>query len=204
MKRTRRVTILAAVLITALLAVAIPFGIHQIQSATGVSTVASVDPADYPAFTAKYLETTPENGTLVSRTWKVDYNNQRDWQKEEVSVTGLTDNLRRAFEVGTVWQFHGTTLSIKHANVDKPITVEHPEGFVPFSWLHAGRLSYLKNAGAPIQVTRDANGQQQVIYGNVGSPRTDLYTLNPRGVPIDGDIHATGDIQFKALSFTFK
>jgi len=197
---------IGAILVAAVLAVTVPLGIRQIQSAQGVSTVASVDPTDYPAFTAEYLVTFQQNGVAHSQTWKVDYNSQRDWRKEEVAVTGNTTP--SILEVGTVWEFKGSTLTITRASGGKPITVSHPEGFIPFSWLHAGRLSYLRNKGEPVQVTQitsglQANGQQ-VVYGNPGSPLADRYTLNARGVPVEGDVHSTGDVQFKALSFTFK
>lgn len=48
-----------------------------------------------------------------------------------------------------------------------------------------------------------ANGQQ-VVYGNPGSPHSPTGTGSMRGVPVADDVHSTGGVQFKVLSFTFK
>lgn len=192
--KLRRRTIIGVLLGLALLAVVVPLGIVQFR--LNSATDASVDPGDYPPFVAEYVETTRGSNAAVTRTWRVDYDGKGAWRKEVLSVQG--DQGRPEDEIGTVWTFRNGELSIKHANADKAITVPHPEGFVPFFWLQAGRISYLKNMGVAVQTTRAANNQQVVRWD------VNRVTLDARGVPQEGRWLAPDDVEFKARSFRYK
>lgn len=195
MRHSRRVVVIGAMLVAVIVTIGVSFGIYQVRS--NGAPAATIDPEEYPAFTADYVETVQENGATVSRTWKLEYNNLRDWRKEMVAVSGYTGPAKD-FQVGTVWASHQDTLSITYPKLDKPIVTKHPEGFIPFYWLHAGRLSYLKNTGTSVQVSPGTSGEQVVTYGN------NKVTLNARGVPIQGDLQVPVPTQFTAQSFAFK
>lgn len=162
------------------------------ERATG-STPAIIDQATFPALEAVYIETGTQDGKPFSKTWKLTYTDASHWRKELIDYSPRQSG--RFNQLGYFEEANGNVLS-SGSPITPTITKTNDLPTVPFRWFVPGRLSYLKNAGKPVQVTQTSANELGVIVGD------EKYRLETRyGVPLEVNLD---NEQFVAKSLTFK